>query len=165
MLHAVETPRRHDRCVAEEFLIRAAKLTDADAIADTWLAAFRETYDFPPAHTDDEVRGWVRRGLLPSTETWVASRDGIVVGFMALRGERVEQLYVRRPWTGRGLGSRLLARARDACPDGLELWTFQVNAAARRFYERHGFRVAEQTDGSGNEERQPDVRYVWSPRS
>ena len=45
---------------------------------------------------------------------------------------------------------------------GLQLWTFQVNEAARRFYERQGFVAAESTDGSGNEERSPDVRYTWS---
>ena len=54
------------------------------------------------------------------------------------------------------------AKAR-AGGEGLELWTFQVNARARRFYERNDFVEAELTDGSGNEEREPDVRYVWRP--
>lgn len=151
--------------MAEEILIRRAVPSDADSIADAWLAAFRETYDFPPAHSDDDVRAWVRDGLLPTTDTRVATADGTVVGFMALRGASVEQLYLRRPWTGRGIGSRLIALAREASPDGLELWTFQVNVGARRFYERHGFAVAEMTDGRANEERQPDVRYVWLPGS
>lgn len=39
----------------------------------------------------------------------------------------------------------------------------QVNESARRFYERHDFVAAEYTDGHGNEEREPDVRYVWRP--
>ncbi len=51
----------------------------------------------------------------------------------------------------------------DAAEDGLELWTFQVNARARRFYERHGFVEVDRTDGGHNEERQPDVRYAWRP--
>ncbi|HEX6655553.1 MAG TPA: GNAT family N-acetyltransferase, partial [Candidatus Limnocylindria bacterium] len=148
--------------MAEEILIRKAMAGDADAIADTWLAAFRETYAFPPAHADAEVRDWVRTGLLPSTETWVAVVAASVVGFMSLREHWVEQLYVRQPWTGRGIGSRLLALAQQRRPDGLELWTFQVNAGARRFYERHGFALAEMTDGAANEERQPDVRYAWA---
>lgn len=151
--------------MAEEFLIRPAQPSDADAITDAWLAAFRETYAFSLAHSDDEVRTWVREGLLPSSETWVATPRGTVIGFMALSGATVEQLYLRRPWTGRGIGSRLIGIAKEERPDGLELWTFQVNAGARRFYERHGFRVAEMTDGSANEEQQPDVRYVWSPPS
>jgi GNAT superfamily N-acetyltransferase len=145
----------------DEIQIRHATEADADAVADAWLAAFRETYDFPPAHTDAQVRAWVRNGLLPAVEIWVAVAGDVVVGFMALRGASIEQLYLRRPWTGRGIGSRFMALARERSPQGLELWTFQVNAGARRFYERHGFEAVEFTDGSGNEERQPDVRYVW----
>ena len=161
-LHVLETRGRHDRCVADEFSIRPGRLADADAVADTWLAAFRETYAFPPAHSDDDVRAWVRTGLLPSTRTWVAEANGRMVGFIALRDASVEQLYVRQPWTGRGIGSRLIDLAKDRHPGGLELWTFQVNTGARRFYERHGFRAVEMTDGSANEEHQPDVRYAWS---
>ena len=45
--------------------------------------------------------------------------------------------------------------------DVLQLWTFQGNVKARAFYERRGFTAAEFTDGEGNEERLPDVRYEW----
>jgi hypothetical protein len=38
-----------------------------------------------------------------------------------------------------------------------------VNEAAHRSYERHGFEAAERTDDNANEEREPDVRYVWRP--
>jgi hypothetical protein len=48
-------------------------------------------------------------------------------------------------------------------PEGLQLWTFQSNVRAHKFYERHGFIAVETTDGSGNEEQAPDVRYVWTP--
>jgi GNAT superfamily N-acetyltransferase len=149
--------------MADDIRIRRARAPDADGIAGVWLAAFRETYPFPPAHSDGEVRAWVRTGLLPATTTWVAEDGGVVVGFLSLRGGSVEQLYVRQPWTRRGIGSRLVGLAKEHRPAGLELWTFQVNAGARRFYERHGFVAAELTDGAANEERQPDVRYVWSP--
>ena len=32
---------------------------------------------------------------------------------------------------------------------------------ARRFYEARGFRAIRFTDGAGNEEKTPDVRYRW----
>ena len=32
---------------------------------------------------------------------------------------------------------------------------------ARQFYEARGFIASEFTDGSRNEEREPDVLYVW----
>jgi GNAT superfamily N-acetyltransferase len=119
------------------------------------------TYRFPPAHSDDEVHRWVSGRLLAETETWVAETNGAVVAFCSLRDGWLDHLYVAPGHTGRGIGSRLLELAKKRHRGGLQLWTFQVNAGARRFYERHGFRAVEMTDGAGNEERQPDVRYAW----
>jgi hypothetical protein len=44
----------------------------------------------------------------------------------------------------------------------LQLWTFQRNADARRFYAARGFVDVEVTDGAGNEEMEADVRMVWA---
>jgi GNAT superfamily N-acetyltransferase len=105
----------------------------------------------------------------------VATVDGAVAAMMVLEagggsadpdggaagvGE-IDQLYVDPPTQGHGLGSRLVDLAKQCYPVGLQLWTFQINATAQRFYERHGFVVVDRTDGSGNEEREPDIRYRW----
>jgi len=128
-----------------------------------FLGSFHATYEFPLAHTDDEVRGWIRERLIPDFETWVADDDGSVVALMALLPGHLEQLYVAPDRLRGGIGRRLVDLAKERSPAGLSLWTFQVNARARRFYERIGFVAVEFTDGSGNEERQPDVRYEWTP--
>jgi hypothetical protein len=44
----------------------------------------------------------------------------------------------------------------------LQLWTFQRNLGARRFYEARGFELVEGTDGARNEEKEPDARYLWA---
>ena len=31
-----------------------------------------------------------------------------------------------------------------------------------RFYEARGFALVRETDGSGNEEREPDALYLWT---
>jgi GNAT superfamily N-acetyltransferase len=143
--------------------LRRAEADDATAIAEVFLASFGATYDFPLAHTPDGVRGWVASHLLPDTESWVAVADGEVVAFLSLGDALVEQLYVEPGWTGRGIGAGLIELAKQRRPAGLELFTFQVNDGARRFYERHGFNAVWFGDGSENEERQPDVRYAWQP--
>ena len=53
----------------------------------------------------------------------------------------------------------MLSEAAAASIPVVKLWTFQRNAGARRFYERNGFVAVEFGDGTGNEEREPDVRY------
>ena len=149
---------------AERVLIRPATSADAGEVAEVWLTAFSATYDFPHAHTDDEVRSWIRDELLPGSETWLAvDPDGSIAGFMALGSDVVDHLYLRPERTGRGIGSRFIGLAKSLRPGGLELYTFQVNTGARRFYERHGFRVVDLDDGGRNEEGQPDVRYRWLP--
>lgn len=142
--------------------LRRATGADAPAVADVFLDSFHETYAFPLAHTDDEVRGWIRDRLIPTQETWVAMDGEQVVGMMAITPGHLEQLYVAPDRLGEGIGRRFVALAKERSPTGLSLWTFQVNDRARRFYERNGFVAVEFTDDS-NQERQPDVRYEWSP--
>jgi GNAT superfamily N-acetyltransferase len=143
--------------------LRRAEPADAAAVANVYLDSFHATYDFPLAHTDDEVRSWIRDELIPGHEAWVATDDGRVVALMIVAPGWLEHLYVAPGELGRGIGSRLVEHAKTRSPEGLMLWTFQANARARGFYERHGFVAVESTDGSGNEECQPDVRYEWRP--
>jgi GNAT superfamily N-acetyltransferase len=91
-----------------------------------------------------------------------AGRDRIV-GLAVVGSGELDQLYVVPDRLGRGIGRRLLEIAKQRSPDGLGLYTFQVNERARRFYERNGFVAVAFGDGTGNEEGQPDVRYVWQP--
>ncbi|MER6420281.1 GNAT family N-acetyltransferase [Streptomyces sp. NPDC001137] len=147
-------------------LRRAAPGPDAAAAADVWLTSFAAALPtvVSPRSADD-VRNYFRDVVVPLRETWVADAGagGGVVGVMVLHDDEVSQLYLRPDWRGCGIGDRFVALAKERSPGGLSLWTFQVNKPAHRFYERHGFVAVEYTDGSGNEEQEPDVRYVWRP--
>ena len=144
--------------------IRPAEPADAADVAEVYLSAFRATYDFPLVHTDEQVRAWIRELVIPSGDAWVAAIDGRIVGMAVIRPGDLDQLYVAPDAQGRGVGRRLVEHAKRLSPDGLGLYTFQVNERARRFYERNGFVADAFGDGSGNEERQPDVHYRWAPR-
>lgn len=143
-------------------VIRRGRASDSDDIAEVWLRARAASVPaIPPSvHGDDEVRDWFREVVLPTREVWVACSGGQIVGLLVLAGDWIDQLYLAPGWTGHGVGSRLLRIAKQVRPSGLQLWTFQANTGARRFYERHGFVAREETDGA-NEEGAPDVRYEW----
>ncbi|MFJ3707334.1 GNAT family N-acetyltransferase [Streptomyces sp. NBC_01387] len=148
-----------------DILLRRAGDADALGAADVWLRSFAAALPTVRcAHDDTEVRDWFSRVLVPQYETWVAVTANNVVGLLALKGGELKQLYLDPAWRGRGLGDRYMSLAKQRQPDGLTLWTFQVNESAQRFYERHGFIAAERTDGLRNDEREPDVRYVWQPQ-
>ncbi|MER7216526.1 MULTISPECIES: GNAT family N-acetyltransferase [Streptomyces] len=150
---------------ADPVVLRRAVPADARAVADVYLRSFDAALPtVVRPRTDDEVRDYIREVVVPARETWVAEAAGAgVVGLMVLDGEKLSQLYLDPEWRGRGIGDRFVALAKERSPGGLTLWTFQVNKPAHRFYERHGFTAVEFTDGSRNEEREPDVRYDWRP--
>jgi GNAT superfamily N-acetyltransferase len=111
----------------------------------------------------DADRPRLGRWIVERHEVWVAERDGHVVGFAALGAGWLDHLYVDPEAQNAGIGTTLLEHAKRLQPGGLQLWTFQRNDGARRFYERHGFLEVERTDGSGNMEQEPDARYEWRP--
>ena len=145
---------------------RAATLRDADSVADVYLRSRKELVACAPlAHSDEAVRDWIRRHLIPAGSTTVAVVDGLVVGFLAVSRAHdsswIEQLYLLPAWVGRGIGTQLLELARSQLPPPIRLYTFQCNERARRFYERHGFKVMSFSDGSRNEEQCPDILFEW----
>ena len=148
--------------------LRPATVGDADAVADVYLRSRKELVACAPlAHSDDSVRGWVRDRLIPAGRTTVAVVDDQIVGLIAIASTSdaswIEQLYLHPAWIGRGIGTGLLELARTRLPPPIRLYTFQANQRARRFYERRGFKAVRFGDGSGNEEKCPDVLYEWRP--
>jgi GNAT superfamily N-acetyltransferase len=142
-------------------MIRHAIPEDVDAIAAVFRRSFA-TLDFlPTLHTPDEDRAFLAR-MLAEQDVWVAE-DGRILGFLALEGDLGTLFYVDPDEHDQGIGSALLAEAQLARPTGFRFWVFQQNARARRFYEKRGCRALEFTDGSGNEEKEPDVLYEWLP--
>lgn len=144
-------------------LVRLAPEHEADTIADVFIASFRGLTFLPTLHADDEIRVWIRNEMLPRHEIWVAEIGENVVGFAAFSGDVLGHLYVHPDHQDRGIGTALLDVVKRQRPDGFRLWVFQRNTGARRFYERHSCRLVELTDGTGNEEQEPDALYEWAP--
>ena len=115
-------------------------------------------------HTPDEDRAFFKGQVFNTCEVWGAFQADRMIGFIAFREDWVEHLYVLPDRQRRGKGGALLQLAK-AVSQSLSLWTFQRNMPARRFYESQGFVAIEETDGSRNEEREPDVLYRWTATS
>lgn len=111
-------------------------------------------------HTEEEDQAFFGGPVFDDCKVWGAYDEQGLVGFIAFCEGSVEQLYVLPRSQGQGVGSRLLAIAQRSSSE-LSLWTFQRNEPARRFYEKRGFVTIEQTDGTRNEEHEPDVLYRW----
>jgi GNAT superfamily N-acetyltransferase len=162
-------------------LIRRALSSETDQLAELlWRVREQNAGSIPVSvHPLDAMRAWMRDVAFKEYEIWVAEASGsaeqaggsaardatsarTLVGLMALREpDWLEHLYVDREFTGRDIGACFLEVARrELSGSRIQLWTFQSNTGARRFYERHSFVAVQWTDGD-NEEGAPDVRYQW----
>jgi GNAT superfamily N-acetyltransferase len=144
------------------FAIRRLTPADACDIARVHRASFDDRLPWLSGiHTPDEDLAYFRDTVCATCALWGAFEGQTLVGFIAFRDGWIDHLFVAPDKQMMGLGTRLLDQAK-AAQSRLRLWTFQRNDGARNFYDRSGFIQIDITDGSGNEEREPDVLYEWS---
>jgi GNAT superfamily N-acetyltransferase len=140
--------------------IRQPAAADAAAIAALFGRSRLSAMPWLPVlHTPDEDVAFFTDEVATSLG-WVAVDGVSLLGFALGRDGWLNHLYVDPRHQGRGVGSALLAQAVEAMPDGIQLWAFERNVRARAFYAGRGFVEAERTDGTANQEREPDVRMV-----
>jgi N-acetylglutamate synthase-like GNAT family acetyltransferase len=142
--------------------LRQASLADADAIAAVFSPSRRLLKFLPELHTVDEDRWFIENVILKECEVTVVEVLGVVISFLARHSAEIRLLHTHPNRIGEGAGSLLVHHAKARRPGALELWCFQANDRARRFYERHGFNAIHFSNGDRNEERMPDVRYRWA---
>jgi GNAT superfamily N-acetyltransferase len=132
--------------MATRFRCRRATLDDAGGIAAVFSSSLRLLTFLPVLHTVEEDRQFIENIILKECEVIVAEADAGIVSFLARNGEEIRLLYSHPDFIGSGAGSLLLDAVKKSSVVALELWCFQANERARRFYEEHGFRA---------------VRYRW----
>ena len=146
-------------------MIREYRDEDFSAVTRLWRAARELAFpDFQrrKGHTFEEDCAYFQNVILANNEVWVYELDGQVAGFLAIAGDFVDQLFVHPNFQRKGAGKELLAHAKSLSPEHLFLYTFQVNANGRAFYEKNGF-VAVRFGTSPDPEAEPDVEYHWRP--
>ncbi len=105
-----------------------------------------ERYPFP----DDDVRALWRDALSdPRIDAYVAEVAGAPIGSVSVDEEWLRTLYVLPSHWSHGVGSELhdhaLARMRERGAVRARLWTLEDNWPARRFYERRGWQLTDET--------------------
>jgi len=144
-------------------MLRQLAIDDMDRAAAVHRMSFYQALPtLAGPHTPDEDQWFFKERMFATCQLWGYFDDKELVGFIAFREGWIDQLYILPSSQGRGVGTALLQIAQSRL-DRLSLWTFQPNKSARRFYEKHGFILVKETDGTRNEEREPDAMYSWPP--
>jgi putative acetyltransferase len=147
-------------------VIRPYDAADREPAALLWVAAWQLTM---PEIDFAARRGWILDRLdtqsATGTVTICAEVQGALAGFAMVEPAPayLEQLAVAPARFGAGIGTRLLAAAKDLCPHRLSLRVNQDNPRAVRFYEREGFRIVAKGVNPGG--RMKTWYMTWAPSS
>lgn len=147
--------------MSDGLTLRKLALVDMEAASNVFRTAFDARLPWLAGlHKPEEDRTFWSGYLFSNCAIWGAVLQGGLIGVIAFREGWIDQLHILPQMQGQGIGSRLLDLAK-ASHARLDLWTFQKNAGARRFYENQGFEIVRETDGADNEEHEPDILYSW----
>ena len=125
-----------------------------------WRASMEKALGVKDHHSWEEQLNYLKtimkeyRGYLV-----IEKSSDKVIGMMAVGGSELDQLYIHVNYQGIGIGTQLINLAKELSPGKLQLFTFEVNKKAQRFYEKHGFTVIQR--GIESQSGMADIRYEW----
>jgi putative acetyltransferase len=143
------SPRADETATAEPYVLRKAAANDVGAVARIWYVGWNDGHagHVPPelvVHRSQEQ--FIARARERLESMWVAESDGQAMGFVVVKGDEVEQIYVDRTARGSGVAALLLRKAEDEIRGAghRRAWLAVVagNQRARSFYSRLGWRDA-----------------------
>jgi len=143
----------------QTILIRQYQEDDLAGLMSAWESANSLAHPFLCENFVAQVRRAIPALYIPNADTWVAEKDGLVVGFIALLGNEVGAIFVSPIHHGSGIGIKLMDKAHQL-QGNLELEVFTKNKIGRRFYERYGFDTMVEKHDEASGQRVLRLQYV-----
>ena len=120
-------------------MIRKLQNVDINKVADIWLKTNLEAHDFIPGQYWTSNYEAVKK-MLPQAEVYVYEDNKIIQGFVGVRDEYIEGIFVSGKMQSHGIGKALLDYIKDK-KARLQLNVYQKNVRAMSFYQREGFTI------------------------
>ncbi|MDE6323224.1 MAG: GNAT family N-acetyltransferase [Paramuribaculum sp.] len=122
---------------------------DYPILLGIWERSVRATHDFLEENAMADIKKSMIPDYFPNVELYAVSDNGLLVGFIGLREEKIEMLFVDSGYRGRGYGSMLIEFARQRGVTKVDV--NEQNPSAIAFYLDRGFNVTgrDETDEAG----------------
>ena len=126
-------------------MIRKLQKVDLNKVADIWLKTNLKAHFFISEQYWMGNYEFVKE-MLPQAEVYVYEKDKRIQGFVGVRDEYIEGIFVSGKMQSHGIGKALLDYIKDK-KARLQLNVYQKNIRAMSFYQREGFTIqSEQLD-------------------
>ena len=141
-------------------MIRELRKTDINRVADIWLKTNLK------AHSFISEQYWISnyervKEMLPQAEVYVYEDDKMIHGFLGVRDEYIEGIFVSAEMQSQGIGKILLNYVKGK-RNKLILNVYQKNTRAISFYQREGFEI--QYSGLDEATGEKDYVMAWQQK-
>lgn len=126
--------------------IRKIASEDIKEVVDLWFQTSVQAHSFISPDYWKENRELMAKQYLPDSESYVAVKNGIIVGFVSMVENYLAAIFVQVNMQGYGIGKMLLSHVKKK-RDTIRLKVYKKNSNSIQFYLKHGFIVlSEDTD-------------------
>lgn len=137
-------------------MIRKLQKADINRVADIWLKTNLKAHSFISEQYWTSNYERVKE-MLPQAEVYVYEDDKMIQGFLGVRDEFIEGIFVSDKMQSHGIGKSLLDCIKDK-KVRLQLNVYQKNVRAMSFYQRVGFTI----QSEGLDEFTGETEYVMN---
>lgn len=122
---------------------------DYMTLQEIWERSVRATHAFLDDAAINEIKAALIPNYFPNVELYAVSDNDSLVGFIGLRGDLIEMLFIDSDSRGCGYGSSLIGFAIDRGAVNVDV--NEQNPSALSFYLAKGFRIIgrDNTDDAG----------------
>ncbi|MFB6367089.1 N-acetyltransferase [Paenibacillus elgii] len=139
--------------------IRPSVPQDIEGLVELWLQESLTAHPFIDAEYWRTNAEEMKTKYLPAADTFVIEEDGHVAGFVSMMDDYMAALFIDSRHHKKGLGKQLLDHVKQD-RTAIRLQVYRQNEQAVRFYEKHGFRIEEET--IDEETSAEDYGMVWT---
>ena len=113
-------------------------------LREIWERSVRATHDFLDETDISEIKGVLISDYFPNVDLYAVREIDSIVGFIGLRGEMIEMLFIDSDRRGCGYGTSLIEFAKERGATKVDV--NEQNPLALSFYLAKGFRIIGRDD-------------------
>ena len=125
-----------------DFMIRKFKEEDINSIMEIWLNENIKVHNFIPEEYWKNNYEYVKE-ILPNSEIYVYTDKNKIKGFIGIKENYIEGIFVDNESKCKGVGTALLNKAKEN-RDTLKLNVYKKNNRAINFYIKNKFTISEE---------------------
>lgn len=116
------------------------KNSDISEVVDLWYEVSIKAHDFIDKDYWAKNREAMIKEYLPNSETYLAVKDGDIIGFISMIDNYLAAIFVKNQMQGNGIGESLLNYIKIN-RNSIQLKVYEKNIKSINFYKKQKFKI------------------------